>query len=111
MKMPEKDPNFITAIGDALMTIQVFLYAALVAMVRILRDEKEQKWKRIILEMVLCGLLAQGIESGARYFFEWDIPTLIAAAVGLLGPEWVRMKINKAASKKIDDHTPGGSSN
>jgi len=102
MKMPEKDPNLYAAIADSFSAIQVFIYAAIVAMVRLLLDDKETKWQRIALEMALCGLLAQGIESGAKFFFAWDVPTLIASAIGLLGPTWIRTKAKAAISKKID---------
>jgi lambda family phage holin len=102
MKMPDKDPNTYTDIANSFSAIQVFIYAAIVAMVRLLLDEKETKWQRIALEMALCGLLAQGIESGAKFFFAWDVPTLIASAIGLLGPTWIRTKAKAAISKKID---------
>lgn len=100
--MPEKDPNFWTAVGAALLALQAFAYAAIVAIVRILRDDQETPWRRIALEMALCGLLAQGLHSGAHYFFGWEVPTLIAGAVGFFGPEWLRMKINRAVDRKID---------
>jgi len=103
MKMPERDPNLYAALFESFTSMQVFIYAAVVAMVRLLLDEKETKWQRIALEMALCGLLAQGVESGASFFFNWDVPTLIASAIGLLGPTWIRAKAKEAISKKLDD--------
>lgn len=102
MKMPEKDPNLYAAIAGSFNAIQVFIYAAMVALVRLLLDEKETKWQRIGLEMALCGLLAQGVESGASFFFNWNVPTLIASAIGLLGPTWIRAKAKAAISKKLE---------
>lgn len=101
--MPERDPGLITAIISAAYALQAFLYAALVAFVRIVRDGKEPAWKRIALEAFLCGLLAQGIDSGAKFFFDWHIPTFIAACVGLLGPEWIRKNLNKKVSQIMRD--------
>jgi len=103
MKMPEKDPQFWAWLSWALGPIQALLYAVVVAGIRILRDGKEKAWKRILLEMLLCGLLAQAIDSGFRAFFDLSIPTVIAASVGLLGPEWVRMKVNKVVNKRIEE--------
>lgn len=103
MKMSDKDPNVYLLFSESFNAIQVFIYAAVVAMVRLLLDEKETKWQRIVLEMALCGLLAQGVDSGASFFFNWDVPTLIASAIGLLGPTWIRAKAKAAINKKLED--------
>lgn len=100
--MPEKDPNLWSGIGALLLALQTFIYAAIVAIVRTLRDDQETPWRRIVLEAALCGLLAQGLHSGALFFFGWDIPTLVAATVGFFGPEWLRKKINSAVDRNID---------
>lgn len=97
--MPERE-ELLTAIVGALSAVQAFGYAAAVAIVRVMRDEHEAPWRRIALEAAMCGLLAQGLDSAARYFFDWQVPTFIAACVGLLGPEWVRKQINSRSEPK-----------
>lgn len=103
--MPDRDPNILAIFGAAFDAIQVFIYAAMVAIVRILMDEREKIWHRVLLEMVFCGLLAQGADELVRVIFSWDMPTAVAAGVGLLGPTYIRMKLRKVIEKKIEGET------
>jgi len=100
--MPEKDPNVWALISSVFDATQVFVYAALVAAVRILLDEKEKIWKRIALEMILCGLLAQGADELVQFAFGWEMPVAIAAAVGLVGPTYLRVKLKHIVNSKTD---------
>lgn len=103
MKMNDKDPELVTILLGVYEASKVFVLAALVAVTRILWDGKEQSWLRIALECALCGFLAQGVHSLAEVAFSWDMPTAIAAAVGMVGPSYLRMKLRKAINKKLDN--------
>jgi lambda family phage holin len=94
LTMPTKDPNFWTAVIDFLGGIwnavdwngaKVGVYAAIAAFLRIFYDQKETKWQRIILEVLLSGLIAKGAEQIALSFGYEHLDVAIGAIIGMIG--------------------------
>lgn len=66
--------------------IQAFIAAVIIAPLRILYDNSEERWQRIALESFLCGSIAYGIASGADYFnVPHGVAVFIGSAVGFAG--------------------------
>ena len=105
--MPTKDPGLWATIIEFLRSvdmrgINVAFYAAAVAFLRIAFDERERRWQRVILEVLLAALLAKGAEQAAVAFGYSHIDIAIGAAIGFIGVDNLRYFGKKYFSKRIE---------
>lgn len=117
--MDGKDPGlwsaFLAWLLEPSPTVQGFVMALLIAVLRLIYDRKA-KWTRVLLEAVLCGLLAIAGFSIALLAITWlgladkFQPLLVHLAVGVggligfFGVEFVRGLAIKLLSIRL--HTP-----
>ncbi|WP_158074740.1 phage holin, lambda family [Rodentibacter mrazii] len=95
MKMPTKDPNLWAMIAAYIQAnlnaIHSFMMAFFIAIFRICYIGKERKKTRVIVESILCGLIAVASESVLEYLaLPPKLSVAIGAIVALLGIDKVR---------------------
>lgn len=102
--MLDKDPNSVQAILDFLgPEVRAGIMAAIIALLRIMYDNKEKKWRRRILETLLCGALAYTLSSGLSYFnLPPDMSIFVGGCMGFLGVDFVREKAQLFVNRKLD---------
>lgn len=115
--MDTKDPGLWAAVlewlGQPSPTVQGFLMAMVIAVLRVMYDRKEKAWQRILLEGLLCGVLAVAGTALAALvlgFFwpEFEAPlgrlaVAIGGALGFFGVEVVRRLAIKLLRIKLHD--------
>lgn len=103
MKMPHKDAAIWALIVEWCPEVKAFLMAFTLAVLRIMYDNKESRWQRIILEALLCGALAVGLSSGLRFFhLDSSLAVFFGSVIGFFGVEFVRSRAQKYVDKGID---------
>jgi len=103
--MPEKDPsNWATAWQALPEPVKAALLAALIALLRILYDDKEPRPVRTALECALCGSIALGVFYGIEAM-HWPsgLGVFLGAGVGLFGADQVRAWGRALAQRRVDD--------
>lgn len=119
--MDTKDPSLWSALlewlGQPSPTVQGFLMAVLIAVLRVVYDRKEKAWQRIALEGVLCGLLTVGGTSLAALALKFWWPQFeapmahiavgIGGVVGFFGVEAVRRLAIRLLNIKLTDISRG----
>lgn len=78
------------------------MLAALVALLRIVYDDKEPRWFRRVLEATLCGCIALGVaylSEGLGLKAGWA--TFLGASIGLLGADQVREIGRRLADQRL----------
>lgn len=104
--MPNKDPTFIQMIYTAIIgnnIIQGAIMSSVIAILRILYDEKKTRPTRIILEALICGTLALCVTGIIEFL---DLPDSAAitlgGAIGFIGTTALRDLILKSINRKAD---------
>ena len=79
------------------------LMAAATASLRVIYDQKETHWVRIILESLICGMLTVAVGSALvamGYGQNWYL--FCGGAIGFMGSQSVRALANNILRKNID---------
>lgn len=106
--MPEKDPSLwitvLAALWNALPEpIKAAIIATLVALVRVMYDDREPRTLRRLLEAALCGAIALCIASLSEAIgLPSGYATFAGGAVGLLGAEQVREWARRIAQRRVE---------
>lgn len=106
MSMPEKDPNIWAGIWQAISAsaaIKGAIMASIIAVLRVLYDGKETHWTRVVLESLICGLLALSASQLVHWFGVPDQVSVAAGgAIGFLGVTTIRECLVKWVGKRAD---------
>ena len=104
--MPEKDPNNWAALWAAVSTSATWqgaIMASIIAALRVLYDGKETRWTRVVLESLICGLLALSASQLVHWFGVPDQVSVAAGgAIGFLGVTTIREYLVKWAGNRAD---------
>ena len=115
--MDTKDPGLWAAVlewlGQPAPTVQGFLMAMVIAVLRVMYDRKEKAWQRILLEGLLCGVLAVGGTALAALVlsFFWPdfeaplgrLAVALGSMLGFFGVEAVRRLAIRLLRIKLTD--------
>lgn len=103
--MPEKDLNLWTALWAAVPDpLRAAVVGALVALIRVMYDDREPRIWRRLLECALCGAIALCVASGASAMgITGDIATFAGGAIGLLGADTVRTWARRIGERRVRD--------
>lgn len=115
--MDAKDPGLWAALlewlGQPSPTLQGFVMAMVIAVLRIIYDRKEKVWQRILLEGVLCGSLTVAGTSIAALIlgFFWpqfqaplgQLAVALGGAIGFFGVQALRSVVVKLLRIKVSD--------
>lgn len=103
--MPDKVISTWLALWDSMPEpLRAAIIATLVAMVRVMYDDKEPRILRRVLEAVLCGAIALGVaELAEAVGLPSGYATFAGGAIGLLGADQVREWAKRIAQKRVDD--------
>lgn len=103
--MPDKAVSTWLALWDSMPEpIRAAIIATLIAMVRVMYDDKEPRIIRRVLEAVLCGAIALGVaELAEAVGLPSGYATFAGGAIGLLGADQVREWAKRIAQKRVDD--------
>lgn len=105
--MPNKDPSFLQILYITMTesaTVHGAIMASIIAMLRVLYDDKNTKPTRVMLEALICGALSLCITSLIEIFSLPDSASItIGGAIGFIGVTALRNFILKTINKRIDD--------
>lgn len=91
---------------DTLKTIYhiagAIMFSIIMSLLRVLVDNTETSWKRVLLESFLCGGITATFISFV-VFMHWNISIVgfIAGMVGLIGSQFIRSIARKLIVKKV----------
>ena len=102
--MPHNTISFLQALWDATPEpIKAAILGALIALLRVMYDDREPRRVRRLLEAALCGTIAFGVGSGAEAIgAQQGVATFLGGAIGLLGADKVRECGRKYLNGKIN---------
>ncbi|MCY1413195.1 phage holin, lambda family [compost metagenome] len=109
--MPDKDPGLLGHLLNSPIT-QGIVAATLIAVLRGIYDRK-QRWKRVLIEALLCGsltapgaklveMLAQAMAPGSLIVTE-TLPLAVGGAIGFLGVVELRRLAWRYLGIKVTD--------
>lgn len=83
--------------------IGAIMFSIIMSLLRVLVDNNETSWKRILLEALLCGGITATFISFV-IFLGWNISIcgFIGGMVGLVGSVFVRSIARKVIVKKVE---------
>lgn len=100
-----KDPNLWQWLYETLCqstTLQGALMAMVIAILRVIYDEKNTKPWRIMLEALICGALSLCVTSIIEYFqLPENASITIGGAIGFIGVTSLRNFILKSLNKDV----------
>jgi lambda family phage holin len=107
--MPEKSLDIWYALWNALPDpVKGALVGTVVALIRVMYDDREPRLLRRLLESTLCGAIAFAVASGAEALgLHGGYSTFAGGAVGLLGADQVRAWAQIWGRKRIEQSTGG----
>lgn len=83
---------------------QAVVMTVVMAVLRVLYDDKETKWERIFLEAGMCGLITCCAAALLSYFsLPNTLIVTIGGTVGFLGVNEIRAVIKRLLNKKTGD--------
>lgn len=90
--MPHQTAAFLHALWESLPApLKAAILGSLIALLRVMHDDREPRLVRRLLEAMLCGAIAFGVGSGAEAVgAEQGMAMFLGGAVGLLGADKVR---------------------
>ncbi len=81
---------------------QSALMSIVIAVLRVIYDNKHGKWQRIGLEAALCGAISFGVVSGLTLVgLGKESAVFFGASVGFLGVDFLRALAHKVVDKKL----------
>lgn len=103
--MPHHTLTYLHAIWDALPEpVKAAILGALIALLRVMYDDREPRLIRRLLEAALCGAIAFGVGSGAEAMgTQPGLAMFLGGAIGLLGADKVRELGRRYIGGKISE--------
>lgn len=84
--------------------VRAAIVGTLVALLRVMYDDKEPSIVRRLLECTLCGAIALCVASGAQALgLQGDYSTFAGGAIGLIGADTVRAWARRLAERRVKD--------
>jgi lambda family phage holin len=102
--MPEKDASLWISAWHALPEpVKAAILAALVALLRVMYDDREPRYIRRFLEAALCGAIAFGVGSGVDAMVaSAGMAQFVGGFIGLLGADKVRELGQRYVKRKVE---------